>query len=290
MCSAITAPHRGHRLEGLAGPGLALGDRHRLWRPGRCGGWCSDGWWCRGRWWRRRGWGRRWRRGLRLSGRRGGSGRRLRRRRCRRGRFGRLGERLWRARLDEGEDVLLRHAAATARALDLARVDAVLGGDPRDDRRDERLAVARRVLASDGLARARGRTSDSFDGLRARGRLNRSGGGGRLGCGRRGCRLGDGGGGLGRRCGRLGRGCGRLGRRRSGLGDRLRVRLRRRRALRCDHRQLRPDLDRLALLHQDLADDARAGARHLGVDLVRRDLEQRLVGLDRLALLLEPAA
>ena len=43
------------------------------------------------------------------------------------------------AGLDEGEDVLLRHAAAAAGAGDLARVDAVLGGDARDDRRDERL-------------------------------------------------------------------------------------------------------------------------------------------------------
>ena len=54
----------------------------------------------------------------------------------------RLGASL-RARLDEGEDVLLRHAAAAAGALDLAGVDPVLGRDPRDDRRDEGLAVRR---------------------------------------------------------------------------------------------------------------------------------------------------
>ena len=40
--------------------------------------------------------------------------------------------------------------------------------------------------------------------------------------------------------------------------------------------------------HEDLGEDALAGARHLGVDLVGRDLEQRLVARDRLARLLEP--
>ena len=51
--------------------------------------------------------------------------------------------------------------------------------------------------------------------------------------------------------------------------------------LAADPREHRADLDRLALLDEDLADDARGRARHLGVDLVGRDLEQRLVGLDR---------
>src|SRR6266480_1359054 len=59
-------------------------------------------------------------------------------------------------------------------------------------------------------------------------------------------------------------------------------------AVAADHGELRPDVDRRALLHEDLRQDAAAGARNLGVDLVRRDLEQRLVGLDLLALLLEP--
>jgi hypothetical protein len=59
-------------------------------------------------------------------------------------------------------------------------------------------------------------------------------------------------------------------------------------ALGCDDGELRPDVDGLALGDDDLLEHARAWARHLGVDLVRRDLEQRLVGLDRLALLLEP--
>ncbi len=46
------------------------------------------------------------------------------------------------AALDEREDVLLRHAAAGAGALDRVRIDAVLGGDPGDDGRDEGAAVA----------------------------------------------------------------------------------------------------------------------------------------------------
>ena len=50
----------------------------------------------------------------------------------------------------------------------------------------------------------------------------------------------------------------------------------------------RADGHRLALLNEDLLDDAGAGARNLGVDLVGRDLEQRLVGLDRFTLLLQP--
>jgi hypothetical protein len=55
-------------------------------------------------------------------------------------------------------------------------------------------------------------------------------------------------------------------------------------AVAADDGELRPDLDRLAFLHQDLRQHAGSRARDLGVDLVRRDLEQRLVGLDLLAL------
>ena len=73
-----------------------------------------------------------------------------------------------------------------------------------------------------------------------------------------------------------------------GLGRGLRLRPRAAPRLAADHRELRPDLDRLALRDEDLRHDAARGARDLGVDLVRRDLEQRLVGLDLLALLLEP--
>ena len=57
-------------------------------------------------------------------------------------------------------------------------------------------------------------------------------------------------------------------------------------ALRRDHRELGHDVDGLTLLDEDLGHHARARARHLGVDLVGGDLEQRLVGLDRLADLL----
>ena len=60
------------------------------------------------------------------------------------------------------------------------------------------------------------------------------------------------------------------------------------RAGRRDERENGPDLHRLTLLHEDLCDDSLGGARHLGIDLVRRDLEQRLVPLDRLADLAEP--
>ena len=83
--------------------------------------------------------------------------------------------------LDEGEDVLLRHAAAAAGARDLRDVDAVLGRDPRDDRRDEARAVrpgrCRRGLApppGPRLGRRRGRRLASAP------RRGRALGGGRL--------------------------------------------------------------------------------------------------------------
>ena len=55
-----------------------------------------------------------------------------------------------------------------------------------------------------------------------------------------------------------------------------------------DHREARADRHGLALLHDDLGDEARLRRGHLGVDLVGRHLEQRLVGVDLLADLLEP--
>src|SRR5581483_2410879 len=48
------------------------------------------------------------------------------------------------------------------------------------------------------------------------------------------------------------------------------------------------DRDGLAFLHEDLRDDSGCGRRHLRVDLVGRDLEQRLVGFDLIADLLQP--
>ena len=74
---------------------------------------------------------------------------------------------------------------------------------------------------------------------------------------------------------RLGRGRGRRG---VGGGG----------ALIADHGDHRADIDRLALGDPDLGHDAGDRRRHLGVDLVGGDLEQRLVGGDRVADLLEP--
>jgi len=255
---------------------------------------------CGGRW-RSRGRGRRsggrhgGRRsdGHRLGGRLGsdglrscGDGLRGCRLRRRRGRLHRgRGRSRGRAGLDERQDVLLRHPSARARPRDRARVDAVLGGDARDDGRDERPPVAH--------GRRRGDRRGLRDGRRRLGlRLGRRSGG-RLGR-RRGGSLGRrSGGSLGRRhdrgrgrpvlggdrrgLGRGGLGRGGLGRGRRGLG-----------AGRADARDHRPDLDGLTLLREDLGDDALAGARHLGVDLVGRDLEQGLVPGDRLARLLQP--
>jgi hypothetical protein len=56
-------------------------------------------------------------------------------------------------------------------------------------------------------------------------------------------------------------------------------------AFTCDQRV---DRNRLPFLHQDLGDHATHRRRDFGVDLVRRDLEHRLVALDRVADLLEP--
>jgi hypothetical protein len=48
------------------------------------------------------------------------------------------------------------------------------------------------------------------------------------------------------------------------------------------------DFDRLILGYQDGLDDSRDGRGDLGVDLVGRDFEQRLVDLDPVADVLEP--
>ena len=129
-------------------------------------------------------------------------------------------------------------------------------GDAGHDGRDEGLAVARRRRSGRGGSRRR------------RG----------LGC---------------RRCGSLGLGRFLGGRRkRLGLGRRSGGSSLRGGAAaeRCssDLAELRADVDRLALLDEDLRQRSGRWARHLGVDLVGRDLEQRLVGLDLLAFLLEP--
>ena len=62
----------------------------------------------------------------------------------------------------------------------------------------------------------------------------------------------------------------------------------RRAAAGVDHGDARADVDRLALGHEELAHRAGRGRGHLGVDLVGRDLDDRLVRLDGLADLLAP--
>ena len=157
--------------------------------------------------------------------------------------------------LDEREDVLLRHAAAAAGAV-----------RPVPDRRRARTRSARRP-ARRTPCRCR-RAARGSGVARASWRAGRS----RLSSRRP------------RRRRLLRRGLGRLQPRAAASAARSADRCRRS----ADLGQLRPDLDGLALLDEDLRHRARRGARHLGVDLVGRDLEQRLVGLDRLALLLQP--
>ena len=62
----------------------------------------------------------------------------------------------------------------------------------------------------------------------------------------------------------------------------------RRHRRRCTARRV-PTSAGLALGDEDLGEHARCGRGHLGVDLVGRDLEQRLVGVDVVADLLQPA-
>src|SRR5690606_27786594 len=176
------------------------------------------------------------------------------------------------------EHVLLADAAADAGARDRRQVDALVRGE---------LAHERREVGAAGLRRRGGR---------------RAGGGRRRGGGARGRRGGlllrglRGAARLARRGARLGRGrllllrgllLGRLLLRRLLLRG-LRRGLRRRGGTRADDREHGAVLDRLVLLDEDLLDGARDGRRDLGVDLVGRDLEQRLVDLDRVADRLEP--
>ncbi len=77
-----------------------------------------------------------------------------------------------------------------------------------------------------------------------------------------------------RRAGALG--CGRFGRRTGG-------------GIGFDPGHHGLDRDRLTLLHQNLRQHPRVGSRDLGIDLVGRDLEDRLVPLDRVSHLLDPA-
>ncbi len=246
----------------------------------------------RGRRRRRRGDGgshrRRRRRGRRHRGRERG--------RCRRGRdrrdgrrlgLGHGGHRLGAGRGGRGvENVLAGDATSRSAAPDAGGIEPAFGHEPADDGRGQRRLGSRRsrLRPADrplgGGNRGRGRERDHRCGCRRlRGRSRRDD---RLG-GRDRCRrLG----GRSRRDDRLG---GRDRRRRRGSHDLGSRRFRRNGALVAEHRQARAHVDGVAFGHQDLRDHTRDGRGHLGVDLVGRDLEQRLVGIDVLAHALQPA-
>ena len=158
------------------------------------------------------------------------------------------------ARLDDGHDVLLGDAALAAGALDLVEVDVVLLGDALDDRR---VAARRAGAARRGGSRRR----------RGPRRRVRGGAGGGLGGGRE------------------PRAARRRWRGRRAVGSRSAAR--RGRAGR-DARERHADVDRRADLHEDLDEPAGGRRRDLGVDLVGRDLGDRLVGVDLVAGLLVP--
>ena len=145
-----------------------------------------------------------------------------------------------RAGLDEGLDVLLRHAAAGAGARHLRRVDPVLGGDARDDRRDERPAVLGRRRR---LCRLRRRLGDlRSPAPRIRPLLPASPA----------------------RAPGAGSAAGAAAPASPPM-----------RASTVPTSTVSPSWTRISLTTPG------GGRRHLGVDLVGRDLEQRLVGLDR---------
>src|SRR5690606_23439288 len=162
------------------------------------------------------------------------------------------------------QDVLLADAAADAGALHRRQVHVVLGGELADQRRDVGGVPGR------GLGGRRGRRP-----RRRRGRLllgGRRPRGGRRGLLRR----------LLPRLGLRGRSLLRGGLLRGGLlglGGRG-LAAGRRLALIPDDRQFGADLDGLVLGDGDAGQDARGGRGDLGVDLVGRHLEERLVGLD----------
>ena len=138
MCSAIPGASRSSaRLAGLRASARACGSER--WRALRQR--VGDG--ARRRRWSGRG--------------AAGGGSRLGRR------LGRGGGRACGGRLDEGKDVLLGHPAAGAGAGNAVRVDAVLGRDARDDRRDERTAGLGR-LARGGRLGCRSSGSGSCGG------------------------------------------------------------------------------------------------------------------------------
>ncbi len=201
--------------------------------------------------------------------------------RCRRRRTGRRAAgRRRRALIEEAENVVLGDAAGDAGTGDLAQVHAVLLGDPADQRRRFLAQIATLTGGRRFGARGGGSPGRGYLGRR-RARRRRCGGSG--GGARRTWRRG-------RRTVRLRRGWRGLARRRSGLGRRRgrrrRGRLLARRANRGDDAV---DRDRFAFLDADLEQRARRRRRNLGVHLVGGNLEQRLVAIDAVADLLDPA-
>ena len=173
------------------------------------------------------------------------------------------------------DDDLEQHARDRSRDLgvDLVRGDLeqrlVLGhllADLLEPARDGALGHA--------LAERRKHDVGALGGATAGSGLGRGGRGGRLG--------------LGGRRGLRGRSLLRRGLLRRGLLRRGGLGRRGARAV-VDDGELGADLDGLVLGHLDGGQDAGGGGGDLGVDLVGRDLEQRLVGLDALALGLQPA-
>ena len=153
---------------------------------------------------------------------------------------------------EEVLDVLLRNPSTPTGASDLGDVELMLGDHAGHDRRDEGTIFATRRQLCDRLGSSGDRCS-----------LNR--------CSSDGSSL-DGRSDLCRRCsnrGSSGRCGGQVGR---------------------QHGDARADVDRHALGDQQLHHDASGGRGHLGIDLVRRDLNDRLVGLNGVANLFEPAA
>jgi hypothetical protein len=164
------------------------------------------------------------------------------------------------------QDVLLRHPPRSTRAFDLRQVHVVLRRDPPHQRRRTPTEPFVRRLVP-----AVPRGSGCGLRLRRRGRL----------CFRGFLDLGF----RSRRCGFDLRALGLGFRRRRGL---RRPGLRRRSTVCIDVGDDRADLHGLALLHLDI--DQRAGRRrrNLCVDLVRGDLQDRLVALHRVARLFQP--
>ncbi len=172
--------------------------------------------------------------------------------------------------VDHPQHVVAGDAAAGARAGDLGLVDVVLGQDPAHHGRQTAVPRRRRpTRRRPGGAAARG------------GRRRCGGGAGRSGRGEvapRGGAAGGAGGGV------SGAGLA-AGSAASGAASPARGR---RRTV-ADDGELHAHLDRLALGDEDLGEDAGRGRGHLGVDLVGRHLEERLVALDRVAHGLHPA-